>query len=100
MKETMVSYEFRGFAVGLKSFFHIEFQTSVEQARTGVPGIVGRSVRFRRGTDQPSDDTRPHAGQHATRVEQGKQGRERLTAASKTIAGTTEPNPVGEAGSL
>lgn len=63
---------------------------------------MGRTVRLRRGADQPGDDTGPHAGQHATRTEQGKPGRDRAAsaAASETVAGTVEPYPVSEAGSL
>lgn len=77
----------------------VEFQKNVEETRTGIPGAVGRSVRLRRGADQPGDDSGPHAGQHAARPEQGKPGRDRA-AASETVAGTAEPYPVGEAGSL
>lgn len=60
---------------------------------------MGRSVRLRRGADQPGDDTGPYAGQHAARAEQGKPGRDRA-AASETVAGTAEPYPVGETGPL
>jgi len=59
-------------------------------------------MRFRRGADQPRDDTGSHAGQHVAGAKQGKPGCDRVaaTAASETFADTAEPNPVDETGSL